>query len=56
MERFSRFDNFSVNDEKYTPNYAVLPILKYLPKKQSGVRSIQRTANLFLPYKKISLM
>ncbi|MDR1090055.1 MAG: tRNA (adenine-N(6)-)-methyltransferase [Prevotella sp.] len=33
MERFSRFDNFSVNDEKYTPNYAVLPILKYLPKK-----------------------
>lgn len=33
MERFSRFDNFSVNDEKYTPNYAVLPMLKYLPKK-----------------------
>lgn len=33
MERFSRFNNFSVNDEKYTPNYAVLPILKYLPKK-----------------------
>jgi hypothetical protein len=24
--------NFSKNDERYTPRYAVLPILKYLPK------------------------
>lgn len=33
MTGFSRFDSFSVNDEKYTPNYAVVPILKYLPRK-----------------------
>jgi len=33
MTGFSRYAGFSVNDEKYTPNYAVLPILKYLPKK-----------------------
>lgn len=33
MTGFSRFDSFSVNDEKYTPNYAVVPIVKYLPRK-----------------------
>jgi hypothetical protein len=33
MEGFLGYKNYSVNDEKYTPNYAVLPILKYLPKK-----------------------
>ena len=33
MAGVSIYKNFSVNDEKYTPNYAVLPILKYLPKK-----------------------
>jgi hypothetical protein len=33
MAEFSRYKNFSANNEKYTPNYAVLPILKYLPKK-----------------------
>ena len=32
MTGVSIFKNFSVNDEKFTPRYAVLPILKYLPK------------------------
>jgi hypothetical protein len=31
MTGVSIFKNFSVNDEKFTPRYAVLPILKYLP-------------------------
>ncbi len=31
MAGFTRFSNISVNDEKFTPRYAVLPILKYLP-------------------------
>ena len=31
MAGFSRYMNFSGNDEKYTPQYAVQPILKYLP-------------------------
>lgn len=29
----SRYVGLSRNDEKYTPHYAVLPILKYLPNK-----------------------
>lgn len=34
MAGFTRFSNMSVNDEKYTPNYAVLPVIKYLPKSK----------------------
>jgi hypothetical protein len=33
MPGSSIYANLSVNDEKYTPKYAVLPILKYLPRK-----------------------
>ena len=33
MAGVSIYTSFSMNDEKYTPKYAALPILKYLPKK-----------------------
>ena len=34
MGDFIGFKNMSVNDEKFTPEYAVLPIIKYLPKEK----------------------
>ena len=33
MTDFTLYYNFQPNDERYTPRYAVLPILKYLPDK-----------------------
>jgi hypothetical protein len=32
MNNYSKFLSRSKYDEKYTPRYAVLPIIKYLPK------------------------
>lgn len=48
MMEYSKYLGSNRSDEKYTPRYAVLPIIKYLSQKQGyGVRSIRSTANLY---------
>lgn len=46
MMDYSKYLGSNKSDEKYTPRYAVLPIIKYLSKK-ARVWSIQNTTNLY---------